>query len=89
MDQPAARLIDMQVCPMVTPGMPPIPHVSGPIVRPCASTALTVRLLQARVIDLRGCGSPPDRIAKASPDMLYAVSSRFGSATRARMAARS
>ena len=27
---PAARIGDMHVCPMVTPGVPPIPHVGGP-----------------------------------------------------------
>ena len=34
MAQPAARLTDMHVCPMVTPGVPPIPHVGGPIIGP-------------------------------------------------------
>ncbi|MBU0699770.1 PAAR domain-containing protein, partial [bacterium] len=29
--KPAARIGDMHVCPMVTPGTPPIPHVGGPI----------------------------------------------------------
>jgi uncharacterized Zn-binding protein involved in type VI secretion len=28
---PAARMGDMHVCPMVTPGTPPIPHVGGPV----------------------------------------------------------
>jgi uncharacterized Zn-binding protein involved in type VI secretion len=31
---PAARISDMHVCPMVTPGVPPIPHVGGPILPP-------------------------------------------------------
>ena len=31
---PAARLTDMHTCPMQTPGLPPIPHVGGPIVGP-------------------------------------------------------
>jgi len=30
--KPAARITDMHTCPMVTPGVPPIPHVGGPIV---------------------------------------------------------
>ena len=38
MGQPASRLGDMHVCPMVTPGLPPIPHVGGPIVSPGAPT---------------------------------------------------
>ena len=28
--QPAARISDMHVCPMVTPGTPPIPHARPP-----------------------------------------------------------
>ena len=32
MPQPAARVTDMHVCPMVTPGLPPVPHVGGAIV---------------------------------------------------------
>ena len=31
---PAARVGDMHVCPMQTPGLPPIPHVGGPILPP-------------------------------------------------------
>ena len=31
MPQPAARVTDMHVCPMVTPGLPPVPHVGGPV----------------------------------------------------------
>ena len=30
----------MHVCPMVTPGTPPIPHVGGPIMPPGAPTVL-------------------------------------------------
>ena len=29
MSKPAARVGDMHVCPMQTPGVPPIPHVGG------------------------------------------------------------
>src|ERR1039458_7894835 len=38
---PAARLLDMHLCPMVTPGVPPIPHVGGPILPTCSVTVLT------------------------------------------------
>ena len=34
MPQPAARVTDMHVCPMVTPGLPPVPHVGGPLLPP-------------------------------------------------------
>ena len=63
---PAARVTDMHVCPMVTPGVPPIPHVGGPILPPCAITVLTCKLPQARVSDMATCVGPPDVIALGS-----------------------
>ncbi len=35
---PAARISDMHVCPMTSPG--PVPHVGGPIVGPGVPTVL-------------------------------------------------
>jgi uncharacterized Zn-binding protein involved in type VI secretion len=66
MGQPAARLSDMHVCPMVTPGIPPIPHVGGPILPPCAVTVLIGGLPAARVGDMALCVGPPDVIAMGS-----------------------
>lgn len=66
MGQPAARVTDMHVCPMVTPGLPPIPHVGGPILPPAAVTVLTGMLPQARVGDMCVCVGPPDVIALGS-----------------------
>jgi uncharacterized Zn-binding protein involved in type VI secretion len=66
MGQPAARLGDMHVCPMVTPGVPPIPHVGGPIMPPCSVTVLTGSMPQARMTDMCVCVGPPDVIMKAS-----------------------
>jgi len=66
---PAARLTDMHVCPMVTPGLPPIPHVGGPIIMG-APTVLTGKLPQARVTDPCVCVGPPDMIAKGSATVL-------------------
>ena len=66
MGQPAARLSDMHVCPMVTPGVPPIPHVGGPILPPCAVTVLIGGLPAARVGDMAVCVGPPDVIALGS-----------------------
>jgi hypothetical protein len=43
MPQPAARVSDMHVCPMVTPAVPPVPHVGGPILPPGAVTVLIGR----------------------------------------------
>lgn len=62
---PAARLGDMHVCPMVTPGTPPVPHVGGPI----SKGAVTVKIGMmpaARMGDMCVCVGPPDTIAKGS-----------------------
>ncbi len=63
---PAARLGDMHVCPMVTPGTPPIPHVGGPILPPCCPTVIIGGMPAARVGDLATCVGPPDSIAIGS-----------------------
>jgi uncharacterized Zn-binding protein involved in type VI secretion len=63
MGQPAARVTDMHVCPMVT-GV--VPHVGGPILPPCAVTVLTGSLPQARVGDMAVCVGPPDVIVLGS-----------------------
>jgi uncharacterized Zn-binding protein involved in type VI secretion len=60
MGQPAARLTDMHVCPMVT-GI--VPHVGGPIAAPGAPTVLIGGLPAARVGDMCVCVGPPDVIA--------------------------
>jgi uncharacterized Zn-binding protein involved in type VI secretion len=70
MGMPAARVSDMHVCPMVTPGVPPIPHVGGPILPPCSVTVLTGKLPQARVTDMATCVGPPDIIVKGSATVL-------------------
>lgn len=70
MGMPAARVTDMHVCPMVTPGVPPIPHVGGPILPPCAVTVLTVGLPQARLSDMATCVGPPDVLVKCSMTVL-------------------
>jgi uncharacterized Zn-binding protein involved in type VI secretion len=63
MGQPAARLTDMHVCPMVTVL---VPHVGGPIVGPGAPTVLIGGLPAARVGDMVTCVGPPDVIALGS-----------------------
>jgi uncharacterized Zn-binding protein involved in type VI secretion len=67
---PAARVTDMHVCPMVTPGVPPIPHVGGPIIPPCAVTVLIGSLPAARITDMAVCVGPPDVIVKGSATVL-------------------
>ena len=63
MGQPAARLGDMHVCPMVT-GI--VPHVGGPILPPCAPLVLIGGMPAARVGDMAACAGPPDVIAQGS-----------------------
>ena len=62
---PAARIGDMHICPMVTPGVPPIPHVGGPI-SAGAPTVLIGMMPAARQTDMCVCVGPPDTIAKGS-----------------------
>jgi len=66
MGQPAARVGDMHVCPMVTPGVPPIPHVGGPVLPPGGVTVLIGGMPAARVGDMAVCVGPPDVIALGS-----------------------
>lgn len=69
MGAPAARITDMHTCPMLTPGLPPIPHVGGPIVVG-APTVLIGSLPAARVGDMLVCVGPPDSIVKGSSTVL-------------------
>lgn len=63
---PAARVSDMHVCPMVTPGTPPVPHVGGPVLPAGAPTVLIGGLPAARLGDMAMCVGPPDTIAKGA-----------------------
>jgi uncharacterized Zn-binding protein involved in type VI secretion len=63
---PAARLNDMHTCPMQTPGVPPIPHVGGPIIGPGAPTVLIGGVPAAVMGDTCVCTGPPDTILKGS-----------------------
>jgi len=67
---PAARLTDMHVCPMLTPGVPPIPHVGGPIIGPGVPTVLIGKLPAAVVGDICTCVGPPDSIVKGSATVI-------------------
>ncbi len=66
----AARLTDFHQCPMVTPGVPPVPHVGGPIVGPGSPTVLIEKLPAARVGDMLTCVGPPDSIVKGSATVM-------------------
>src|SRR6185312_7704153 len=63
MAQPAARVTDMHVCPMVTVL---VPHVGGPILPPGGIPVLIGGLPAARVGDMATCVGPPDVIALGS-----------------------
>ncbi len=68
--KPAARVGDMHVCPMVTPGVPPIPHVGCPIMPPGALTVLVGGMPAACMGDMATCVGPPDTIALGSVTVL-------------------
>lgn len=70
MGMPAARVGDMHVCPQVTPGLPPIPHVGGPILPPGAPTVLICSMPAATATGMATCVGPPDVIAKGSATVL-------------------
>lgn len=63
MPQPAARVGDMHVCPLVNVL---VPHVGGPILPPGALTVLIGGMPAARVGDMAVCVGPPDVIALGS-----------------------
>ena len=66
----AARITDMHVCPMQTPGLPPIPHVGGPIIGPGAPNVLIGKLPASVLGDSCTCVGPPDSAIKGSATVL-------------------
>src|SRR5512133_930469 len=66
MGKPAARLTDMHTCPMVTPGVPPVPHVGGPITGPGVPTVIIGGMPAAVMGDMCTCVGPPDTIILGS-----------------------
>jgi uncharacterized Zn-binding protein involved in type VI secretion len=80
---PAARITDMHTCPMVTPGLPPVPHVGGPVVGPGVSTVLIEKLPASIVGDSCVCVGPPDTIVKGSMTVMIgnAPAARLGDTT--------
>jgi uncharacterized Zn-binding protein involved in type VI secretion len=79
---PAARIGDMHVCPMVTPGTPPVPHVGGPVTMGCP-TVMIGFMPAARVGDLATCVGPPDAIAMGSMTVMigFMPAARIGDLT--------
>jgi uncharacterized Zn-binding protein involved in type VI secretion len=67
---PAARVTDLHTCPMVTPGVPPVPHVGGPVIGPGVPTVVVGGMIAAVVGDACTCVGPPDTIAKGSATVM-------------------
>lgn len=67
---PISRLGDMHVCPMVTPGTPPVPHVGGPISGPCVPNILAGSMPISTISDMCVCVGPPDTVVMGSPTVL-------------------
>jgi uncharacterized Zn-binding protein involved in type VI secretion len=51
---------------MVTPGIPPIPHVGGPVIGPGIPTVLIGHMPASVVGDIATCVGPPDTIQQGS-----------------------
>lgn len=80
MGNPAARINDMHVCPMVTGT---VPHVGGPVLPPGAPTVLIGGMPAALVGDMCVCTGPPDSIVIGSTTVLIAgkPAARMGDST--------
>lgn len=63
---PAARIGDMHICPAVTPAVPPVPHVGGPIIGPGCPTVLIGGMPAAVMGDSCTCAGPPSSIILGS-----------------------
>jgi uncharacterized Zn-binding protein involved in type VI secretion len=63
--KPAARIGDEHMCPKVTPGTPPVPHVGGPVFSGCLTVLIEDRPA-ARVKDSCTCIGVQDKIITGS-----------------------
>jgi uncharacterized Zn-binding protein involved in type VI secretion len=67
MGQPAARVGDMHICPMIT-GL--VPHVGGPILPPGAPKVFIGGVPAATATSMCTCTGPPDMIAGGSATVM-------------------
>ncbi len=67
---PAARVGDMHTCPMMSPAVPPVPHVGGPLLPPGAPTVMIGGVPAAVVGGMATCVGPPDSIVRGSATVL-------------------
>ena len=83
MAPPAARLTDAHVCPMMTPGAPPVPHVGSIISGPGCPTVMIGKMPAALVGDMCICVGPPDTIVMGSTTVLIGgmPAAQLGSST--------
>lgn len=70
MPGPAATVGSMHVCPMMNPGVPPIPHVGGPVTGPGVPTVLIGGMPAAVMGDMCTCAGPPDTIVQGEATVL-------------------
>ena len=78
----AARQTDFHSCQMQTPGVPPIPHVGGPVSQG-VPTVLIGGLPAATVGSMCVCVGPPDSIVKGSSSVMIGgmPAARMGDST--------
>jgi uncharacterized Zn-binding protein involved in type VI secretion len=67
---PAARVTDMHTCMQIQAGVPPIPHVGGPILGPGAATVMIGNLPASVMGDNCLCVGPPDSCVKGSATVM-------------------
>ena len=70
MPGPAATIGSMHVCPMLNPGVPPPPHVGGPVSGPGVPTVLIGGKPAAVMGDMCTCAGPPDTIVQGEATVL-------------------
>ncbi|MEM6304075.1 MAG: PAAR domain-containing protein [Pseudomonadota bacterium] len=66
----ASKITDMHVCPMVTPGPVPVPHVGGPVLPPGVPTVLASTMPATPIANMCTCVGPPDVTLKGSATVL-------------------
>ena len=80
MGQPAARVADMQVCPMFTG---PVPHAGGVLAAPAAFTVLIGGMPAAQLGTMGICVGPPCTVIKGSATVMVGglPAARMGDST--------
>lgn len=75
---PAANALSKHVCPMVTMGTPPIPHV-GMVAIPIGALTVLINGVPAIIMgDMFSCVGPPASVVLGSPNILIGMSGSSG-----------